>query len=370
MNASTKSESTVYPLKTGGQTAGVDIGGANIKWYLSGSPTTDTIPAIAAETSFAMWRHPERLANQLANDWQSFERHDIETLAVTMTGELADCFADRREGVDHIATHAVQAAKRCGIGRVVFYSTSGRLLNARQASRDIQGVAAANWHALASAVGQWIVSDAILIDIGSTTTDVISIADGRIITASRTDHQRLADRSLLYLGCRRTPICSLVDEINWRGKKVPLMREVFATIDDARLIAGFQPAVANDCETADGRPRDLPSASRRLARMIGLDIDECSPAELSDFAAQILAAAGQHLHLALRVTRQRLADHGVADPTFVLSGHGQELLPRSETDRSGHTLDLRQVLGAEISRCAPAWAVARLADGIGSRTTV
>ena len=50
----------------------------------------------------------------------------IAALTITMTGELADCFADRAEGVRHIVSHACEAAARLKIEEVVFYGVDGR----------------------------------------------------------------------------------------------------------------------------------------------------------------------------------------------------------------------------------------------------
>src|SRR5437763_5240199 len=71
---------------------GLDIGGANLKAAHSGGP--------ARLRPFSLWKQPDRLADELSAliaDWPPFEQ-----LAVTMTGELCDCFATRREGVLHI----------------------------------------------------------------------------------------------------------------------------------------------------------------------------------------------------------------------------------------------------------------------------
>src|SRR5207237_7055179 len=71
---------------------GLDIGGANLKAAHT-SGTARTRP-------FALWKNPGALSSVLAeflSDWP-----DQELLAVTMTGELCDCFASRREGVHAI----------------------------------------------------------------------------------------------------------------------------------------------------------------------------------------------------------------------------------------------------------------------------
>ena len=241
-----------------------------------------------------MWRNPERLADAIIDDLGRFGA--IDALAVTMTGELADCFVDRAIGVEHIVSQICHSARRLGIEQVSFYGVDGRFRDADDARRDVDLVAAANWHALASFVAREISPDAVLVDIGSTTTDIIPIADGRIATAARTDHDRLTEGSLVYVGCRRTPVCALLDRLEFRGRRSRVMNELFATIDDARLVLGTADQDVGDCDTADGKPRTAEFAGNRLARMIGLDRRTLTAGEAEGLASQVLAAA-KRLHL-------------------------------------------------------------------------
>ena len=213
---------------------GVDIGGANLK-YASAC-------GMASSRAFAMWREPENLATALAEDLQSNfcnQQHAIETLAVTMTGELADCFIDREVGVQHIVEQTCHAAAQLGLDHVQFYGVDGLFHNARAAGEKPDLIAAANWHALANFIGREVAADALLIDIGSTTTDIIPITQQQVATTALTDHDRLCEHSLVYVGCKRTPVCSLVDTLEYRGVVTPVMNEQFATIDDALLLLGL-----------------------------------------------------------------------------------------------------------------------------------
>ncbi len=318
---------------------GVDIGGANLKYADANR--------IAISRIFPMWRHPQQLADALAEDLGRMNK--IDALAVTMTGELADCFLDRAIGVDHIVSHACQAAKQLGIDQVAFYAVDGRFRDADEARRNVDLVAAANWHALASFVAKEIVSDATLIDIGSTTTDIIPIAAGRVATSATTDDDRLAEGSLVYVGCRRTPVCALVDRLRFRDREFSVMNEVFATIDDARMILGTVPEDAADKDTADRRPRTRDFAANRLARMIGLDRRTVSAADAQELARQVILSAQRRLREGL----QTIPPASV----ILISGHGQDLL-----DLADHktVLQLSDQLGPAVARCAPSYAVASL----------
>ena len=126
------------------RTVGVDIGGANLKYATAAEEPGD---ARSYSRYFPMWRLADQLADAIADDLRGFG--DIDALAVTMTGELADCFVDRKAGVDHIVTHAVAAATRVGIDDVLFYGVDGAFQFESEARQQTDNMAASNWHALA-----------------------------------------------------------------------------------------------------------------------------------------------------------------------------------------------------------------------------
>ncbi len=320
---------------------GLDIGGANLKY-------ADT-SGVAFSRHFEMWRQPDRLAATIRADLTA-RFADCATLAVTMTGELADCFVDRAEGVEHIVRHVCDAAAMVGGKTVRFYGVDGEFRTAQRASLDVDLVAAANWHALASYVGREIASDAVLIDIGSTTTDIIPIQQGRVATLATTDHDRLREGSLVYVGCRRTPVCAIVDRLRFRGQEIAVMNELFATTDDARIILGYQGESADDHDSSDSKPRTREMAANRLARMIGLDRRRVTAEDAMELAMQVHLAATRRI-------RDAIARIAIGKPLVVLSGHGDDLI---EIPGGERVLRLADELGTELSRSAPSYAVAQL----------
>src|SRR5205823_3022412 len=129
-------------------------------------------------------------------------------LAVTMTGELCDCFESKRQGVQAILA-AVETVAVPGV--IEIWRSDGRFVNLEGARADPLSVAAANWLALATFAGRWAPQGAALvIDIGSTTTDVVPLWDGHPIPRGRSDPERLRCRELIYMGVRRTPVCALL----------------------------------------------------------------------------------------------------------------------------------------------------------------
>ncbi len=337
---------------------GIDIGGANLKYagtkQPTGSSSVEGGDAIAKSRCFAMWRHHESLADEIASDLESWAiEQPIAALTITMTGELADCFADRAEGVRHIVSHACEAAARLKIEEVVFYGVDGNFHSSHDACRDADRIAAGNWHALANFVGKSFCSDGLLIDIGSTTTDIIPILQGAVATTARTDFERLAEGSLVYIGGRRTPVSSLVDELHHQGQHVSIMNECFATMDDVRLVMGLVAEDSRDFDTADGKPRTCEMSVNRLAKMIGLDWRSFSKQDGVSLASQIHRSACQRIRKAFERVR-----HDGGDPDcVVISGHASDLI---ELPQSISVVQLGDHLGQEVSRCAPAYAVASL----------
>ncbi|QEG40098.1 hydantoinase/oxoprolinase family protein [Roseimaritima ulvae] len=320
---------------------GLDIGGANLK-------LADT-RGVARDEPFPLWKSPQRLTARLRE--LLGECSADAPLAVTMTGELADCFDDAAHGVRFIAEAVLAAAPQSA--SIVFYGVDGRFANLAEVRHDPDRFAASNWHALAYYLAAQLVPDALLIDIGSTTCDIIPLQSGRVGTDSKSDFDRLVAGELLYLGIGRTPVCAVVDHLTFEGRNVPVMNELFATTGDCALMLGIEAEdfLDTDTDTADGKPRSRTAATARLARMIGLDRRRFTEQHAVGCSRQVLQAV-----------QQRVAAAVAAAPTqqtWILSGHGQALL--SDTAPAGvEVIDLRERLGESLSRVAPAYAVAQL----------
>ena len=320
---------------------GLDIGGANLK--------AATVDKRAVSVPFALWKQPDKLPAALADLVGQFP--DAEELAVTMTGELCDCYETKREGVNAILDAVTFAAK----GRPVrVWSTDGAFVGVEESRRDHLKVAAANWHAMATFAGRYAPDGgALLIDIGSTTTDIIPILDGRPISTGKTDVERLRSGELVYTGVGRTPVCALL------GKSVAA--EVFATTRDAYLILEWQSERLEDLDTADGRTATLKNASARMSRMLCGDPETISAEEIRRLAERVLAVQREIVEVAaIRIAevvpgRVRVAiTCGRGEPlaTAVLGCPAFEAVER---------LSLNDILGPTVSACAPAYALAVLA---------
>lgn len=333
---------------------GLDIGGANLK--------AATVAKQAVTVPFALWQQPDALPAVLAALVDRFPKTD--GLAVTMTGELCDCYTNRTEGVQRIleAVETVAHARPVGV-----WSTAGVFVSVPEARRDPLGVASANWHALATFAGRMASGAAILLDIGSTTTDVVDMPYGEPAGyVGKTDADRLRDGCLIYTGVGRTPVCSLA---------VPrIAAELFATLSDVYLCLGRIPEDAANRATADGRPATRAYAFSRLCRMLGGDaetIGELLVRELVDRCHRTqrdLIADSIRDHLGSM--RSRSHSHFPYPQTAIISGSG-EFLARDVIETGIGEPPIREIialsdrLGPQVSTAAPAYALAVLATERG-----
>jgi probable H4MPT-linked C1 transfer pathway protein len=330
---------------------GWDVGGANLKAARLGDP--GQVEPIVLERPFPLWREPSRLPDVLADAADTLGR--TRSMAVTMTAELADCFATKRDGVGFVLD-AFQTAFPDVEPWV--YGVDGRFRAAAEARRRPLEVAAANWMASATLAARTI-PDAFFLDVGSTTTDVIPIVDGRVIARGQTDPARLQSGELVYTGSLRTPVCAIVRSLPLRGRRCRVAAEHFAIAADVHLWLGRIGEADYTCDTPDGRGRSRPEAGARLARMVCADAEMLSAAEITAIAEHVARAQVRQIACAIRQVRRSLPA-GLRPRTAILAGQGT-VLARAAAETVGLTaLDLADVVGPAAARAIPAVAVAYL----------
>ena len=275
-----------------------------------------------------------------------------------MTGELCDCFRTKTEGVRHILSAVEEIA---GGRNVSVYLVDGRFVSLSTAREWPQLAAASNWRALAQFAGRFAPHGrGLLIDVGSTTTDIIPLVDGRVTTRGRTDTERLASRELVYSGVGRTPICAMTQALPWRDGLCPVAAEFFSTTADAYVLLNEVVEDPFATWTADGRPLTFECARQRLARQLCADAGDFAVGDLLHLARAVRDAQLGQLASALSAVVAEAEPPGVV----ILSGAGEFLAKETAAASllGWQTLSLTKRLGASVSHCAPAYAVAVLAE--------
>jgi (4-(4-[2-(gamma-L-glutamylamino)ethyl]phenoxymethyl)furan-2-yl)methanamine synthase len=184
---------------------------------------------------------------------------------ITMTGELADIFSSREDGVEQLSSIAEGELENVSI-----YAGPTGFVTVGQAARHTMQIASANWHASAALAAKHR-KTALFIDVGSTTTDVVPIADSKVVARGYTDAQRLAVGELVYTGLVRSFVMATADDAPLNGLWTTLINENFATMADVHRILGTLPPGVDLMTTADGRQKSIPASRARLARMLGCD---------------------------------------------------------------------------------------------------
>jgi probable H4MPT-linked C1 transfer pathway protein len=279
---------------------------------------------------------------------------------VTMTGELADTFSSRAEGVARLAEMA-----RLQLGAVALYAGRRGFIAPGEAERHVMDIASANWHASAALVARRHAA-ALLVDMGSTTTDIVPVARGAVAARGYTDAERLAAGELVYTGLVRSFVMASASRAPFAGAWTPLIAENFASMADVHRILGTLPDGADQMATADGRDKTAAASRARLARMVGRDAADAGDAAWCALAqwfseaqiravtdgAMLVASVGD-LPADAPVVRAGIGDATVAEIARRL---GRPLLSFDSV------LDVEADAREGASRCAPAAALALLAS--------
>src|SRR5215469_11994621 len=242
-------------------TIGWDIGGAHLKLAQVDDGTIVAVRQIPCP----LWLGLDRLQKSIREGLARWPAADVH--AVTMTGELTDLFPDRAHGVRAL----IDAVEKHADGTPVrIYASDGTFLTAAAAKAEPPRVASANWHASARVAAR-NARDALFVDIGSTTTDLVPLRAGAVAARGTDDATRLASDELIYRGVVRTPVMAVVQHVLIGGVRTGVMAEYFATMADVYRLTGELPSHADQHSAADGRGKSLAESRARLARMVGQD---------------------------------------------------------------------------------------------------
>jgi probable H4MPT-linked C1 transfer pathway protein len=326
---------------------GWDIGGANIK-----AARLTKAGLQVTQQSFPIWQRRDNLSTTLAA--MAVELGPAQRMGITMTAELSDAFRTKREGVTFVLD-AVQTA--LPYSSIQVWGIDGQFHDPAAAYDQPLLVAAANWMATATLVSRYV-STCILVDIGSTTTDIIPIVDGQVAAHGRTDPERLLRGELLYTGALRTPVFAIMQRVPLWGGWCPVAAEYFATAQDVHQLLGNLSNDQCSSPTADGRPATVAFAAERLARIVCADSEMLSDEALRVIAQHVAAEQVQQIAAAIA---QVVSGSGVNGP-LLAAGVGTFLVREAAARLALECLDLAAPLGNAASYAAPAAALAMLLD--------
>ena len=303
---------------------GIDVGGANLK--------------VADERGVHIHYCPLWSGAPLTDLLRPYAAGGDTSAAVVMSGELADCFENKLQGIEFIvrAVREVFPAAR-------FYGTDAAFHDT-----PVPALAAANWLASADYVREKY-PDAVLLDVGSTTADIIPLSRFPALLGL-TDLARLRKGYLVYTGMLRTPVATLLSSVNLWGIETPVSTEYFATSADAHLVLGHIAPEGYTCDTPDRKEKTLEASLRRLARVVCADLEEIG----EDGALQVARAFWDRQRGIVCGAVRRVKEESGAS-SVIVAGMGAALFARE----CGGT-DLTKDLGP-VADALPANAVREMA---------
>jgi hypothetical protein len=258
--------------------------------------------------------------------------------AVVMSGELADSFTNKLEGISFIV-----AAVRNAFPRARFYG-----VDARFHDTAVPQLAAANWLASADYLRE-IYPSAVLLDIGSTTADIIPLGSFDELLGL-TDLSRLQKGYLVYTGMLRTNIATLLSEVDLDGIRTPISTEYFAASADAHIVLGNLTQEEYTCDAPDRKEKTKEASLRRLARVVCADVDEIGESGALQIARQFHDCQQTLVRNAVQACAAASSAHEI-----IVAGIGARLYARVLGGR-----DLTRELGP-VADALPAFAVREIA---------
>ena len=306
---------------------GIDVGGANLKIVNESGAHIHYCP---------LWEHA-----QITSILEQYVISPHDPAAVVMSGELADSFSNKMEGISFI----VDAVKRA-FPRACFYGMDGQFHH-----RAVPQLSAANWLASAAYLREEY-PDAVLLDIGSTTADIIPLARFESLTGL-TDLHRLQKGYLLYTGMLRGNVATLLQSVRLNGVKTPVSSEYFAASADAHLVLDHISVDQYSCDTPDKKVKTKAASLRRLARVVCADLDEIGKDGAMQVAEQFWEKqrnliCDQVKNVAAAFHARQIIIAGIGAPIFVKELDG---------------IDLNEKMG-NVADALPAYAVRELALSI------
>lgn len=230
----------------------LDIGGAYTK-----SLTLENQKSKSVLNYFPIWKKKDELPHLLKRLGK-----EADAVAVTMTAELSDIFHSKEDGTRFIVGACQKVFKN-----PYFLKQNHDLVKIIDGGAYGELVAT-NWLASLYFMEKKF-GEGLLVDVGSTTTDILAFGNGS--PKYRSDLERLKAADLVYTGYLRTPVNTIVNELPLNGTLISIASEYFAiTADVYNILWGVQ----YSCETPDGRGKTMDDSTKRIARLLCADKEE------------------------------------------------------------------------------------------------
>ncbi|MCW4030941.1 MAG: H4MPT-linked C1 transfer pathway protein [Candidatus Bathyarchaeota archaeon] len=335
---------------------GLDIGGANTKAAFLKTQDATMQELRTVIKYFPIWKKGKKqLPKVLEKLKEVLVDFALNGVGVTITAEVSDIYWTKKEGIDHVLDSVSEVF---GDVPTFILDVEANLLPTKDARGEPLRVASANWAATGWMISQQI-KNCIIVDVGSTTTSIIPVINGKIAAEGRTDLEKLKNGELVYSGSLRTNVSAIVSGIPVRGVVARVSSELFAQSGDVHLILGNIEEEEYIAETCDRRGKTIMEAMARLARVVCGDLDVLTQQEIRNMAKFVYDKQVEQISEGLKQVYERIKKN-LQEKIVVVTGLGRNFLARKAAKKAGFSkiIDMREMLGAEASVVSPAVGVA------------
>jgi len=187
------------------------------------------------------------------------------------------------------------------------------------------------------------ISTGMIIDCGTTSTDIIPIIDGKIKTlSSRKDpiYYRFATGEFLWSGLLYTPISSICNKILFDGKMLPIKPNSSVTTSDIYLVLDMIskkdfsiPIKENDFVYTHGdHEPSYENSIYKLSNLIGLDLEILTEKDVLSIAQYIYEKHVAQIRLSICKVKKKIEDKfRMKLDTVVLAGMGNKTIIKEAT---------------------------------------
>ncbi len=337
---------------------GLDIGGANTKAAFVRTENGFLAGSKVKLEYFPFWRRDSEqvcsMLSSLKGQMVGLERLDC--VGVTMTAELSDVYRTKSEGINHILDCICKVFDST---QILVLDVDSHLRSVNYARAEPLKVASANW----AATG-WLVSkriqDCVVVDVGSTTSSIITIIQGKVHVLGKTDLEKLISGELIYTGSLRTNVATIVNYLPLRGGIARVSSELFSQSGDVHLLLGNIKETEYTAETADGKGKTFSDALARIAHVVCADTEMLTKQEILQISEYIYAQQVKQIAEGLKAVYSRLKPDAKQTIPTAVTGLGRNFLAKSAAKIAGiaEIIDLADLLPASAVLASPAMGIA------------
>ncbi len=255
---------------------GWDIGGAHTKLSTI-KPNSSAFDIYKCH----LWESTNPLKKIISSICGKYKKKFNVINIITMSGEMSDIFESRSKGVKYILNIFDTVNKNnyvFSIKKPFFFKLSKSISS--------ESISSANWFATAKFL-ETKINNAIAIDIGSTTTDIMLIKEGKCINKNYSDLLRLQSSELIYMGVLRTPVHAVTKEILSHQKRFPIIPENFSNMSDVySILSDINPKI-DYSDSCDHKSKSYRNSLRRLSRILGFDYESKNEKTVINLAKKI-----------------------------------------------------------------------------------